>query len=96
MKIPADNDSVMKIMRIRNTSGVEKSSATKKSSSDSSSTPSVEISMAAMELQGIREDAKNVPDVRMEKVNQLKDKIEKGEYSIDVDKLAEILSKYLK
>jgi negative regulator of flagellin synthesis FlgM len=92
MKIPADNDSIMKIMRIRNTTGVEKTSAPKKSSG---SAPSVEISMAAMELQGIREDTKNVPDVRMDKVNQLRDKIEKGEYSIDVDKLADILSKYL-
>lgn len=58
-------------------------------------TPSVKISSLASELSKIEEDARNVPDIRSEKVDQIKQGIENGTYQIDEDKLAEVLSKFI-
>lgn len=55
----------------------------------------VEISSLAMELARMEETTRNLPDVRSEKVNQLKGQIERGEYKIDEDKLAEIMSRFI-
>lgn len=55
----------------------------------------VEISSLASELADIEEAAMKSPDIRTEKVEQLKQKIENGTYKIDEDKLAEILSRFI-
>ncbi|MCD4786548.1 MAG: flagellar biosynthesis anti-sigma factor FlgM [Candidatus Eremiobacteraeota bacterium] len=67
----------------------------KKSKNRSVSSGLLEISSLASELSDIHNDIKNIPDVRTEKVENLRQKIQHGDYEIDYDKLSDILSKYL-
>ena len=52
-------------------------------------TDTVVISDAAKRIQEIRNQLDAVPDVREEKVAQLKNQIENGTYEINADKIAE-------
>ena len=93
MKIPSDNEHLIKLVRTkmdRTTTAKPKSTSGKKASA-----PSVQISPEAMEMKNISEATRNAPDARMDKVSELKTTIEKGNYSVDIDKLADILSKYM-
>ena len=67
----------------------------KKSKEKSVSSGLLEISSLASELSDIHNEIKNIPDVRTDKVENLKQKIEDGKYEVDYDKLADVLSKYL-
>jgi len=67
----------------------------KKSKEKSVSSGLLEISSLASELSDIHNEIRNIPDVRTDKVENLRQKIEDGGYEIDYDKLADILSKYL-
>lgn len=91
MKIPADGEALMPIRKLKLSKLDQKPEVSGKSSSE----PAVQISSEAMELRSIQEYSRGVSDVRMDKVNQIKEKIDNGEYSINADKLADILSKYL-
>jgi negative regulator of flagellin synthesis FlgM len=51
-------------------------------------TEKVELSTKAQEYQRIRQILDQVPDVREEKVQELKTRIESGNYQIDAGKLA--------
>jgi flagellar biosynthesis anti-sigma factor FlgM len=56
-------------------------------------TDTVVISDAAKRIQEIRNQLDQIPDVREEKVAQLKNQIENGTYQINADKIAEKIIK---
>ena len=56
-------------------------------------TDTVVISDAAKRIQEIRNQLDEIPDVREEKVAQLKNQIENGTYQINADKIAEKIIK---
>jgi negative regulator of flagellin synthesis FlgM len=49
----------------------------------------VNISDAAKEIQEVRKELDNIPDVRADKVEQLKNQIENGTYEIKSEEIAE-------
>jgi len=51
-------------------------------------TEKVDLSAKAKELQRIRQILDQIPDVREEKVQELKDRIESGNYAVDSGKVA--------
>lgn len=93
MKIPGDNEHLVNLIRMK----ANKASDIKPKTPyvKPAGSPSVQISAEALEMKNIAEFTKSVPDARMDKVGELKDKIDKGDYSVDTDKLADILSRYL-
>lgn len=54
----------------------------------SQATDKVELSAASRDIQKIQEVLKNTPDVRAEKVQELKSKIESGQYKVDGREIA--------
>lgn len=91
MRIPADGEALMKIRKLQ----LSKTDNTKSVGKKEETTSDVQISSEALELKTIQEYTRQIPDVRTDKVDQIKQKIENGDYAIDVDKLADILSKFL-
>ena len=49
----------------------------------------VKLSEESRELQAAKEAAEQSPDVRQEKVNELRQAVEQGQYTVDPDKVAE-------
>jgi negative regulator of flagellin synthesis FlgM len=49
---------------------------------------SLEISSASREVSGLREAAKGIPDVRMEKMQDIRGQVEEGSYYVESEKLA--------
>jgi len=90
MKIQGENNPLMRIQKTQAKTSCTGPKLTKPTLSNS-----VEISRLASELSGIEEKLKQVPDVREEKVAELKQRIESGNYQVDLNKLAEILIRYL-
>jgi len=64
-----------------------------KAASQVAKTDKVEISEAAKEIQEVRKQLDNTPDVRTEKVEQLKNQIENGTYEIKSEEIAEKMLK---
>jgi negative regulator of flagellin synthesis FlgM len=56
-------------------------------------TDTVNISDAAKEIQEVRKELDNIPEVRAEKVEQLKNQIENGTYEIKSEEIAEKMLK---
>ena len=56
-------------------------------------TDTVNISDAAKEIQEVRKELDNIPEVRTEKVEQLKNQIENGTYEIKSEEIAEKMLK---
>ena len=56
-------------------------------------TDTVNISDAAKEIQEVRKELDNIPDVRADKVEQLKNQIENGTYEIKSEEIAEKMLK---
>ena len=56
-------------------------------------TDTVNISDAAKEIQEVRKELDNIPDVRADKVEQLKNQIEDGTYEIKSEEIAEKMLK---
>ena len=65
------------------------SQSLRKEQGGASPTESVKLSQAAKEIQKIREIVEATPEIRTDKVGQLKREIEAGSYSVDADKVAE-------
>lgn len=57
-------------------------------SEQSQAADKVEFSAASRDIQKIQEVLKNTPDVRAEKVQELKSKIESGQYRVDAREIA--------
>ncbi|TSA10913.1 MAG: flagellar biosynthesis anti-sigma factor FlgM [Deltaproteobacteria bacterium] len=55
----------------------------------SQATDKVELSAASRDIQKIQEVLENTPDVRAEKVQELKSKIESGQYKVDARGIAD-------
>jgi len=92
MKISGQNNPLLRIEKIRPKAD---EIAKPKYSRKPGSAKFLEISSLASDLAGLQNDIKNIPDVRMERVEQIRQMIEKGEYRIDEEKLAEVLSRYI-
>ena len=58
-----------------------------------SKTDKVEISSFGRDLQIVKQAVANSPDVRTDKVEQLKSQIKNGAYNVDADSFAEMLLK---
>lgn len=63
----------------------------KKSTAPAAPKDGMKISPEALELQRLRDEIFNRPDVRQEVVDQLKDEIRSGRYNIDGTRLADAL-----
>lgn len=53
----------------------------------------VDLSATAKDIQRLKNAVAELPDVRQDKVDELKARIEKGEYSVSADKIAEKIIK---
>lgn len=62
-------------------------------SMSSTLTEKVDLSSKAKEIQQIKQIVENTPDVRIDKVEELKRQIESGIYQSDTDKIAENIMK---
>jgi negative regulator of flagellin synthesis FlgM len=56
---------------------------------------SVDISSAAKEMQKLVQDTLSIDDVRLEKVEDLKQQIDAGQYHVPAKKLADALLRYV-
>ena len=65
------------------------SQSPRKEQGGASPTESVKLSHTAKEIQKIREIVEATPEIRTDKVGQLKREIETGSYSVNADKIAE-------
>lgn len=92
MKINGQKEPVMRVQEL--SSRVDLSSMVEKKEK-AQPVKAVEISSAAADLAGLQQEISKLPDVRMEKVDQLKQQISSGNYEIDDEKLATILSRFL-
>ena len=68
--------------RLNETETKKKSSSKSASSSDSSSSDSVSLSSSAKSAASITEAVKSAPEIRVELVQELKVKIESGQYNV--------------
>jgi negative regulator of flagellin synthesis FlgM len=71
------------------TQGAQQAEREKQTAAEQSqATDKVELSEASRDVQKIQEVLKNTPDVRAEKVQELKSKIESGQYRVDAREIA--------
>jgi flagellar biosynthesis anti-sigma factor FlgM len=96
MKIYGNNEPVSRLNELQGRHPV----SSKKNVTQDLQTKSVEISNIASELGGfLRAELNNVPDIRTDKakrVDELKGMINGGTYKVDDEKLADVLSNFLK
>ena len=81
-----NNDIIMnKIMKAyQNLNQQDNNNVNKKTKSDQ-----VSISNETKEIQNIKETLENKPEIRQEKVDQIKNQIQNGNYQVDSQKIAE-------
>jgi negative regulator of flagellin synthesis FlgM len=75
--------------RLNETDTKKKSSSKSASSSDSSSSDSVSLSSSAKDAANVTEAVKGAPEIRVELVQELKVKIESGQYNVSGKDIAE-------
>jgi negative regulator of flagellin synthesis FlgM len=91
MKISKVDDATLQmIQQYQKTEKVE-DRAPEKAASASNLVPEekVNLSTTAKDVQNLKNAISKLPDVREEKVQALKDRIEKGTYRVDADKVAD-------
>ncbi|HEX9158110.1 MAG TPA: flagellar biosynthesis anti-sigma factor FlgM [Syntrophales bacterium] len=91
MKISKVDDATLQmIQQYQKTEKVE-DRAPEKAASASNLVPEekVNLSTTAKDVQNLKNAISKLPDVREEKVQALKDQIEKGTYRVDADKVAD-------
>ena len=91
MKISKVDDATLQmIQQYQKTEKVE-DRASEKGASANNLVPEekVNLSTTAKDVQNLKNAISKLPDVREEKVQALKDQIEKGTYRVDADKVAE-------
>lgn len=85
MKINNNDINMNKIMKAyQNLNQKENNNVNQKSKSDQ-----VNISNEAKEIRNIKETLENKPEIRQEKVDQIKTQIQNGTYKVDSQKVAE-------
>jgi len=83
------NQSKIDEARIREKSAPAKSSGKPEAvPSESRSSETVAVSTLAREIGKVKASVRNVPDIRREKIEALKEKIAKGEYEVSGEKIA--------
>ncbi len=81
---------IANIGNIQSMMNVYKNQGLKSSESKSASRmDEVQISSEALDFQTVLNAAKNIPDIRQDKVNELKQQIDSGTYRVDAHKIAE-------
>ncbi len=75
-------------LRNREKSAPAKSGESERASSESKSSETVAVSGLAREIGKVKSAAREAPDIRREKVEALKARIEKGEYHVSGEKIA--------
>lgn len=80
----------MRIDTLNKVSQLYQSNSTKKltKSSSSSSTDKLEISQAGKEYQIAKKAVSAAPDVRMDKVNDIKSRMDSGTYNVSAEEVA--------
>ena len=90
MKISKVDDATLQmIQQYQKTDKVEDRSPEKAASANLVPEEKVNLSTTAKDVQSLSNAISNLPDVRDEKVQALKDQIEKGTYKVDAEKTAE-------
>ena len=90
MKISKIDDATLQmIQQYQKTDKVEDRAPEKAASSSLVPEEKVNLSTTAKDVQSLSNAISNLPDVRDEKVQALKDQIEKGTYKVDAEKTAE-------
>ena len=89
------NDNTINIdAYVNNISDKQKTENTSdKTNKNVAKTDTVNISDAAKEIQEVRKELDKIPDVRTDKVEQLKNQIENGTYEIKSEEIAEKMLK---
>ncbi len=72
-------------VQVKKTHGVEETA----SSAKPAATDRVELSTSSADIQKMKEILQETPNVRMEKVQALKEQIERGEYQVDPHRVAD-------
>lgn len=84
-------DAYNKVSQLYGTSNVKRTTKT----SGGSFSDKLEISQKAQDYQAARQVISQTPDIREDKVNQLKKQIEAGTYNIDMTQVADkVVSRY--
>jgi negative regulator of flagellin synthesis FlgM len=94
MDIPG-NDFRVKNKTIQNLKAGNKIASTKSQGGtlSTSGTEQIDISSKAKDIQKATEAVNAAPDIRIEKVDQIKEKIESGNYNVSTEQLAEKILK---
>lgn len=83
-------DAYMQVNQLYQTSNTKKTDASQRSAAKSSDT--LELSNFGRELQVARQAVSDAPDVRMDRIEELKSAINSGSYDLSMDRLAEKLT----
>ena len=94
MEINSNDNTINIDAYVNNISDKQKAENTSdKAEKNVAKTDTVNISDAAKEIQEVRKELDNIPEVRAEKVEQLKNQIENGTYEIKSEEIAEKMLK---
>lgn len=94
MEINSNDNTINIDAYVNNISDKQKAEKTSdKAEKNVAKTDTVNISDAAKEIQEVRRELDNIPDVRADKVEQLKNQIEDGTYEIKSEEIAEKMLK---
>lgn len=77
------------IQQYQKSDAMKKDSETQPQGTSSTTGERVDLSSKAKDIQQIKQIIDQAPDVRTDKVQELKQKIESGNYDIDAEKIAE-------
>ena len=95
MKITDQYDPTIRQLKESGASGKAKASKAKKEGSRAAG-DTVELSSRAKDVSKARAEVDRAPDIRTERVESLKEKVNSGEYKVDPDKVAQkIVDEYL-
>ncbi|MDX9746200.1 MAG: flagellar biosynthesis anti-sigma factor FlgM [Syntrophales bacterium] len=89
MKISGINDATVQMMQQYQKNDGLKQEAERTVAGVASPREKVDLSTRAKDVQAIRNAVAGMPDIREEKVQELKDRIEAGTYNVSGEKIAE-------
>ena len=87
MKI--NNNNISKMLSAYNKQSLNTSKLKENESTRLKRKDEINISDEAKEIQSLMKKLKDMPEVRQEKINEIKEKINSGNYEIDPEKIAE-------
>jgi len=87
MKI--NNNNISKMLSAYNKQNLNTTKTKENESTRLKRKDEINISDEAKEIQSLMKKLKDMPEVRQEKINEIKEKINSGNYEIDPEKIAE-------